>query len=100
MTTSFIRESKRLHEGVLNALEEADRLVQGVSEGELEGLSLSKIQKAMSKWIDSFIENKIVFAQDEMVRLGLALLSKQRDNTIMIIGINFVLERLFVLAHE
>ena len=54
----------------------------------------------MSKWIDSFIENKIVFAQDEMVRLGLALLSKQRDNTIMIIGINFVLERLFVLAHE
>ena len=25
--TSFIRESKRLHEGVLNALEEVDRLV-------------------------------------------------------------------------
>ena len=41
-----------------------------------------------------------MFAQDEMVRLGLELLSKQRNNTVMIIGINFVLERLFVQAHE
>ena len=100
MTTSFIRESKRLHEGVLNALEEADRLMQSVSETEVEGLTLRKIQTAMSNWIESFIENKIVFAQDEMVRLGLELLSKQRDNTVMIIGINFVLERLFIQAHE
>ena len=50
--------------------------------------------------MESFIENKIVFAQDEMVRMGLELLSKRRDNTVMIIGNNFVLERLFVQAHE
>ena len=41
-----------------------------------------------------------MFAQDEMVRMGLELLSKQRDNTVMVIGNNFVLERLFVQAHE
>ena len=50
--------------------------------------------------MEGFIENKIVFAQDEMVRMGLELLSKRRDNTVMIIGHNFVLERLFVQAHE
>ena len=67
-----------------------------MSENESEGLTLRKIQVALSNWIESFIENKIVFAQDEMVRMGLELLSKQTDNTVMIIGINFVLERLFV----
>ena len=35
-----------------------------------------------------------------MVRLGLELLSKQRGDTIMVIGFNFILERLFELAHE
>ena len=62
--TSFVRDSKRLHEGVLNALEEADRLMQE----EIEDLSLRQIQTAMSQWIEGFIENKIVYAQDEMVR--------------------------------
>ena len=38
--TSFIRESKRLHEGVLNALEEIERLV---SLDDIEDLCLSKI---------------------------------------------------------
>ena len=94
--TSFVRDSKRLHEGVLNALEEADRLMQE----EIEDLSLRQIQTAMSQWIEGFIENKIVYAQDEMVRQGIQLLSKQRDDTVMIIGINYVLERLFVQAHE
>ena len=41
--TSFIRESKRLHEGVLNALEELDRLMQTVSESEAEDITLRKI---------------------------------------------------------
>lgn len=65
--TTFIRESKRLHEGILNALDEADRLIQD----EIEDLSLSTIQSAFKNWIDRFIENKIVYAQDEMVNLGL-----------------------------
>ena len=65
--TTFIRESKRLHEGVLNALDDLDRLI----EREIADLSLRQIQTALSNWIDKFIENKIVFAQDEMVRLGL-----------------------------
>lgn len=34
-----------------------------------------------------------------MIKLGLALLSKQRNDTIMVIGTNFVLERLFEQAH-
>jgi len=52
----------------------------------------------MSSWIDSFIENKIVYAQDQMENFGIELLSKQRDNTVMIIGFNFVLERIFARA--
>ena len=56
--TQFIRDSKRLHEGVLNALEESDRLMQN----EIEDQPLDKIQTAMSKWIDNFVENKIVYA--------------------------------------
>ena len=54
----------------------------------------------MGAWIDNYIDNKIVFAQDEIIRLGLELLSKQRGDTIMVIGVNYVLERLFITAHE
>lgn len=54
----------------------------------------------MSNWIDSFIENKIVYAQDQMENFGVELLSKQRENTIMVIGFNLVLERIFVRAQE
>ena len=46
----------------------------------------------MFKWIDSFIENKIVFAHDQMQNYGIELLSKTRENTIMTIGYNYVLE--------
>lgn len=83
-----------MHEGILNALDEADRLMQN----EIDDLSLRQIQTAMAGWIDRFIENKIVFAQEEMVRLGIDLLSKQRENTIMVIGNNVVFEKLFVDA--
>lgn len=34
-----------------------------------------------------------------MVRLGMELLSKQRNECVMVIGINFVLEKLFEQAH-
>ena len=37
--TTFIRESKRLHEGVLNALDDLDRLI----EREIADLSLRQI---------------------------------------------------------
>ncbi len=37
--TTFIRESKRLHEGILNALDEVDRLMQS----EIEDLSLATV---------------------------------------------------------
>ena len=50
----------------------------------------------MAAWIENYIETKIVFAQDEIIRLGLELLSKQRGDTIMVIGVNYVMERLFV----
>ena len=30
----------------------------------------------MTNWMDKFMQNKIVYAQDEMVRLGVELLSK------------------------
>ena len=37
--TTFIRDSKRLHEGVLNALDEADRMIQE----KIEDLSMAQI---------------------------------------------------------
>ena len=40
-------------------------------QNEIDDLSLPQIQLAMSNWIEQFIDNKIVFAQDEMVRLGI-----------------------------
>lgn len=94
--TTFIRESKRLHEGILNALEEVDRLMQS----EIEDYSLNTVQTAIANWIDKFIMDKIVYAQDEMVRLGVELLSKNREETIMVIGFNLVIERLCVQARE
>ena len=35
-----------------------------------------------------------------MANFGIDLLSKQRDNTIMVIGFNYVLERIFNRAQE
>jgi len=52
----------------------------------------------MSKRINSFIEDKIVYAQDQMEIFGIELLSKQRNNTVMVIGFNLVLERIFARA--
>lgn len=46
--------------------------------------------------MDDFIANKIVYAQEEMIRLGLQLLYKTKPNIIMVVGLNLVLERLFV----
>ena len=95
-TTTFIRDCKRLHEGTLNALDEMDRLIRE----QIDDMSLQQIQTAMFKWIDSFIENKIVFAHDQMQNYGIELLSKTRENTIMTIGYNYVLEQIFTKAHE
>ena len=38
-TTTFIRESKRLHEGIMNALDEMDRLMQS----EIDDMSLGEV---------------------------------------------------------
>lgn len=73
--TNFIRDSKRLHEGVLNALEEASDIIQMMTEVNSQR-SLAEIQLEFSDWVEEFIQNKIVYAQDEMVKLGLELLSK------------------------
>ena len=44
-----------------------------------------------------------MYAQEEMVRQGLTLLSrskKQKKDQIMVIGLNIVFEKLFLKAHE
>jgi translation initiation factor eIF-2B subunit delta len=53
----------------------------------------------MTEWIDSYIADRIVYAQDEMVRQGIELLSKTKKDHIMVIGLNVVLEKLFMKAH-
>ena len=63
-----------------------------------EQLSLSQIENKLTDWITSYIQNKIVLAQEEMLRLGLQLFSKDKHDTIIVMGQNLVLEKLFISA--
>ena len=54
----------------------------------------------MTEKIDSYVEDKIVYAQDEMIRQGIKLLSRSKKDHIMVIGLNIVLEKLFIEAHD
>ena len=53
----------------------------------------------MASWIDRYIEDKIVFAQEEMLRQGIKLLSKSKKDHVMAVGMNVVIEKLFMKAH-
>ena len=98
-STSFIKDSKRLHEGVMNALEDADRVLMSRAGSDTDDqATLRDVQTKMNQWITSYIENKIVFAQEEMLRLGIQLFSKTHPDTIMVMGQGLVLERLFISA--
>ena len=63
--TKFISGSKQLHAGVENALEDAYRIITKLSS---TNTSVQAFRQGMSDWIDSYIADRIVYAQDEMVR--------------------------------
>ena len=94
--TQFIRGTKQLHAGVENALQDAQRIIEKLCATDI---SLQAFRGDMAKWIDCYIEDKIVFAQEEMIRQGLKLLSRSKKDHIMVIGLNIVLEKLFMKAH-
>ena len=94
--TKFISGSKQLHAGVENALEDAYRIISKLCSTDI---SVQAFRSGMAEWIDGYIGDKIVFAQEEMVRQGIKLLSKSKKDHIMVIGLNVVLEKLFVKAH-
>lgn len=94
--TKFISGSKQLHAGVENALEDAYRIISRLCSTDI---SVQAFRSGMANWIDRYIEDKIVYAQEEMLRQGLTLLSKSKKDHIMVIGLNVVLEKLFMKAH-
>ena len=63
---NFIKETKQLHAGVDNALEDTKRVMQQMCEEFF--VSLDEFRNKISDWIDSYIEDKIIYAQEEMVR--------------------------------
>lgn len=55
--TNYIQDSKRLHEGVLNALEQATDLIMEKTNSTEEDKSqtLGDIQSTLSDWVNEFI---------------------------------------------
>ena len=65
-----IRQTNRLHAGALNALDEISTKVEKFA----ENCSLEELKAKLEKTISNYIEEKIVFAQEMMVRNGMSLL--------------------------
>lgn len=54
----------------------------------------------MLDWFDTYIADKIVYAQEEMVRLGLELIPKHKKDTILVIGLNYAMEKTLIQASQ
>lgn len=98
--TAFLKECKQLHAGVLNALEDADRMILALQSADIKGDQnrLREIKTKMLDWFDTYIADKIVYAQEEMVRLGLELIPKHKKDTILVIGLNYAMEKTLIQA--
>jgi hypothetical protein len=65
-----IRRTNRLHAGALNALDEITPKVEKM----VENNSLEELKGKLNEIISNYIEEKIVFAQELMVKNGMSLL--------------------------
>ena len=89
------RGTNKLHAGLLNALDELTSKLTKL----IETQTLDEFKESMANFIDDYIEEKIVYAQEAMVKNGLSLL-KGKKSTVMIFGENVTMERLFEEAHK
>lgn len=65
-----IKRTNRLHAGAINALDEITPKVEKM----VENYTLDELKKKLTEIITNYIEEKIVFAQELMVRNGMSLL--------------------------
>lgn len=79
---------------MLNALEELQKTIQYLT---LQTLTLDEIKSRVQEKIEDYIKEKIISAQDLMVKLGIDLFSKNKNKpeTIMVIGNSMVFDNLF-----
>ena len=63
-------------------------------------ISLSEFKEKITDYIDHFISEKIVNAQEPMVRNGVGLFSKTKQETIMVVGANIIFDLVFKRALE
>ena len=84
-----IISTKRLHAGVLNALEDAWNYIESLLG---DGHSLEKLKADLDEHFQTFIEEKIVYANQQMVHSGLKLFSTQKEETIMLMGENILFD--------
>lgn len=61
---------------------------------------IAAIKNTIIEYIETFIEYKIILAQEQICKLGAEILSKKKPETIMIIGSNIVVEQSLIHASK
>lgn len=92
----FIKKAFPMVTGVQNAIDEVwDQLDHLITKGR----SIEVIKTEITNSIETYIKEKIVFAQQEMANLGQKLFRKKHE-TIMVVGNTMVYDELFKLMVE
>lgn len=98
---NYLFSCKLLHAGELNAMDAVGREIMKMND---DGLVSDKIESEIKAHLKEFIENyiyeKIVIAQESMILEGVNLLNKRRKEVIMVIGYSAVFNHLFLRAKQ
>jgi translation initiation factor eIF-2B subunit delta len=87
-----------LHAGTLNALDEIKRKIESLLDQD-EVPTITEFKASFSKMITSYVEEKIVYAQEAMVTNGMSLLQRKKQ-TVMVFGQHTAMEKLFETANK
>lgn len=60
-----------------------------------KGLTMDKIRSEINEFIETYIQEKIIYAQQQMVTYGEDLFNKKKHETIMVLGCSMVFDELF-----
>lgn len=60
-----------------------------------KNLKMEQIRTLTNDFIQTYIQEKIIFAQQQMVKLGQELFSKRKHETIMVVGSSMIFDNLF-----
>lgn len=91
IVVNFINEAYPYTIGVKNAIDD----VWGHLEALFSKQSESQIRQTINKFIDTYIQEKIEFAQRQIVNVGKELVSKRKKEQIMVMGTTTIFDELF-----